>query len=245
MGITYVGNYGLQAGTSGSPALTMIPPVGSQATDKAQFGIVSKLSSVTPTTPAGWALLGTGVVGTGVDGAGAGPMRMTVFEQILSGAAGNTAVDIGASTGACAMAAGRIWRKGANEIWAPGSVQFGSDNTSDTTHSAAMAAQDGIKAGDWVWSIGCVTIQAPSLNTRNNTIPGTTKTHTGIDSSGTPNGNDMFIWTDNEQITAGSQSGVGIVTGSTTTATTGGGAQIHVALLDGPHYQTSQYGGFF
>jgi hypothetical protein len=53
--------------------------------DLAYCYAVNKPSSTAPPAPAGWTQISSVVVGTGVDGVGTGPVRITVWHQIVSG----------------------------------------------------------------------------------------------------------------------------------------------------------------
>jgi hypothetical protein len=222
--ITYHNQYGLQPGTT---SLTMVPPASTAAGDMVILYVTNKLSGVTPATPTNFTLIGTGVVGTGADGAGTGQLRLTAWYRILPGAASNSTITI--TSGNSATGGGMVYRKGGSDTWAVPTVLFGSDTSSGTGFSAAMSAQAGYAVGNWLLSVGTTSANT-SLSARGITLPGCTVTYTGINSGGTNNGNDCFLWTDHEVVTAGAQSGVGVTTGTTAASTTGGAAQVRVAL---------------
>jgi hypothetical protein len=222
--ITYHNQYGLQPGTT---SLTMVPPASTAAGDMVILYVTNKLSGVTPATPTNFTLIGSGVVGTGADGAGVGQLRLTAWYRILPGAASNSTITI--TGGNSASGGGMVYRKGGSDTWAAPTVLFGSDTSSGTGFSASMSAQAGYAVGNWLLSVGTTSANT-SLSARGITLPGCTVTYTGINSGGTNNGNDCFLWTDHEVVTAGAQSGVGVTTGTTAASTTGGAAQVRVAL---------------
>jgi hypothetical protein len=53
--------------------------------DLAYCYAVNKPSTVTPPAPAGWTQISSVVVGTGTDGVGTGPVRITVWHQVVAG----------------------------------------------------------------------------------------------------------------------------------------------------------------
>ena len=226
MAISYLNQYGLQAGTT---SIGLTPPASTAAGDLDLIWIANKNSSVTPTNPAGgWTLLGQQAVGTGADGAGTGLIMLSVWSRILAGAATGTTVTI---TGAnCAMGGGMVYRKaGGDPAWGP-TISFGSDTSSGTGFSATVSSNLLVAVGDYLLSVGCFTAQT-TLPGRNMTIPGVTNTLTGINSGGTANGNDMFVWTDHTVSTAGTQSAASTTTGTAGVATTGGALQVRVGFL--------------
>lgn len=248
MGITIRGHHGLQAGTT---SVTPSPPIGSTTDDIEVIWTSDKNSSVFPTTPppsngvGTWIPAGQAAVGTGADGAGTGQMLISVWKRILTGTAVATTVSIPGAN--CSMAGGVVGTKaGGDPAWDV-TVSFGTDASSGTGFSATVADNLNLAVGEVLVSVGFFTAQT-TLPGRGLTIPGVTSTLTGVDSGGTANGNDMFGWTDRRVSTAGIQSGASTTTGTAGVATTGGCVHIRIGLtsiIDSPHYQTSQYGGFF
>jgi hypothetical protein len=239
MAITPVGSHALQPGTS---SVVMVPPAGSASGDREFLALSSKLSTSPPATPTGFTQVGQGVVGTGANGAGTGPLLVTVWARDLTGAAGNTTISI--PSGNAATAGGIIVRKGAGEAWPPlaqlpPAVLLGSDTTSGTPFAAAMAAQAGYAAGDICWSFATTSANSTNPSARAISIPGCTLTVTGIDSGGTPNGNDLFVWTDRALVTAGAQTGAGSTTATLAVASTGGAAHVRINLADQGAVQSS------
>ena len=68
---------------SGTTSLTLTWPTNAVG-DLALLTVVNKASTVTPATPTGWTLLVTGTGGTGTLGAGTGPVRVTIFQRVLT-----------------------------------------------------------------------------------------------------------------------------------------------------------------
>lgn len=233
MGDTVVGHHALQQGTTG---LTFTPPAGSAAGDLEVLVVFDKLVATLPTSPppAGssgtWILHGQQAVGTGADGAGVGQILCSVWKRVLTAASGNTTVSI--PSGDSAMGGGTIFHKLAGDPAWNLKVSFGTDSSSGTGFSATVAVNLDIKVGEFVVSFGAFTAQT-TLPGRGLTLPGVTSTLTGIDSGGTANGNDMFVWRDMRQSTAGTQSGAGTTTATAGVATTGGCV----------HYQASHVAG--
>lgn len=230
MAITSVGAYGLQPGTT---SVTMVPPGGSAAGDRAIIALASKLSGTTPGTPTGgFTLIGSAVVGTGADGAGTGPILLSFWYLDLAGAAGNSTITV--TGGNVINGGGHIFRKGAGESWStPPTVLFGSDTTSGTPFAAVASAQDGYTVGDVDYSFAAITRTGVTLSARTMAVPGCTITVTGIDSGGTANGNDLFVWSDRSLVTAGSQSGAASTTATLSLASTGGAGHVRIALSSG------------
>jgi hypothetical protein len=227
MAITSLGAYALQPGTSSA---TLVPPGSSAAADMSVIFAVNKLSTNVPADPSGYTPIDSQIIGTGSDGAGTGPLRITAWFRILTAAAANVAISV--PSGNALTAGGQIYRKSAGETWAIPTMRTGSDTTSGTGFSASMASQQGIQINDWVYSIGATSANSTNPSARVISIPGCTSTVAGINSGGTANGNDLFVWTDHDQITAGAQSGVGVTSGTLAVASTGGAAQIRVALAN-------------
>lgn len=244
MAIGYLDQYGLQGGTT---ALTMVPPVGTASGQQGIIFIADKNSSVDPTDPgSGWTRIGSAQVGTGADGVGTGQIRLTAWYKNFAAAEGNTAFTI---TGANrAIGGGMVYTKGAGETWGVPTITFGSDTDgSSTAFSALMAANLGVLVGEYLLSVGVYTLDTTFAG-RNITIPGVTATVTGINSGRGATGNQIALWTDHALSTAGTQSGASTTTGTSGAATTGGALNIRIGLAaasDGPHYQSSQYAGFF
>lgn len=225
MAITYHNQYSLQGGTTG---LTMIPPASTAAGDLDIIYVADKNSSVNPTNPSGgWNLLGQQAVGTGSDGVGTGLVNLTAWWRILTGASTNTSITI---TGANrSLGGGMVYRKASTDVWATPAISFGSDTSSGTAFSAPMATNLGVLVGEWLLSVGVFT-NIVALNGRDQGIPGMTFTSTGINSAGGATGNQIFIFTDHTQPSAGAQSGVSTTIATGGAAVTGGALNIRIGL---------------
>lgn len=223
---TFVGQYALQGGTTG---VTMVPPVGTQALDRAIIWTDNKLSSVTPATPAGWTLIGSVTVGTGADGVDTGPIRQTFWELDAAGALGTTAITL---TGALnTLGGGMVYRPGAGEVFVPSTILSASDTSLDTSFVATMPSNHGFKVGDWCISVAALT------NTNTNSgrainIPGCSPASTPINSNSQSTGNHQYILTDHVQITSGTQSAAANTTVTAGTATTGGATHVRVSVVN-------------
>lgn len=223
MGITFVNPHALQAGTTG---LTMIPPAAA-AGDIEILWTANKPSTADPTDPAGFQRLGSNVVGTGTTGPGTGPLRLTTWWRELTGTPGNTAITDSSAT--IIFGGGMIYRRAAAEVWNVPVALWGSDTAEDTTFSAAVSGNASCQSGDWLVAVGVFTLNT-GLPGRGITLPGCTAAYTAINSGGQSFGNGLFMWTDHEQITGGTQTAPGVTIGSSSAATTGGTLQIKVAL---------------
>lgn len=227
MAVSWFGNYILQPGSTGPTDMT--PPASTAAGDLEIMWVASKLAGGnTPTLTGTWDSLGSSNVGTGADGAGTGQIKLTSWWHILSAAATTSTVNL--TSGNVFTGGGSVWRKSAGETWAAPVVTPGTDTSSGTGFSAPGAVNFGAKTGDFIYSAGATTANV-TLSARSITATGLTLTVTGIDSGGTTTGNDLFVWTDRAQVTAGTQSGVATTTGTTSAATTGGSLLFKVGLL--------------
>lgn len=226
MAVAWFGAYTLQPGTTGPT--TMTPPASTAAGDLEILWAASKLATgnVPTLSVSTWLPLLSVNVGTGADGAGTGLVKLTCWWRELLAASTNT--DVSLASGNVFTAGGSVWRKSAGERWASPVATSGSDTSSGTGFSAAGANLFAV-TGDFIYSVGCFTANT-TLPGRGITATGLTLTVTGIDSGGTANGNDMFVWTDRAQVTAGTETGGATTTGTAGAATTGGSLLFRVAL---------------
>lgn len=245
--IVYFNQYSLQGGTTGC---TMIPPASTAATQMGIIFVGNKNSSVDPTDPGnGWARIpnGSAQVGTGADGSGTGKVRLTAWWKVFTGTESNLTLTL---TGANALlAGGMVYSKSDPAAsWAVPTISFGDDTVSDTSFSAPITDNLGLLVNEYLLSVGVFTLNT-SLVGRGLAIPGVTFIKTSINSAPSANGNLLFLWTDHAVSQAGTQSSASTTTGTSGAATTGGAFNIRIglasAIADSPHYQTSQYGGFF
>lgn len=225
MSISSLGQYTPQGGTAGSPAVTMIPPAGTAATDMGIIVTSVKNSSVVPADPAVWNVLGNAVVGTGADGVGTGQIRLKLWFLEFTGAQGNTGINVTSSNRV--IGGGQVYRKSFGDPPWYVACSFGSDVSSGTAFAAQVAANLDLRSGEWLLAYGVFT-SIQTLPGRGITVPGVTGTSVGINSAGGAVGNAIFFWSDHIQSTGGTQSAA-----STTIATAGGattGGTVHVIV---------------
>lgn len=243
------GEYGLQGGTTG---LTMIPPAGTVAGDLDIIWTENKNSTVDPVDPSGgasgtWFRIGSAELGTGADGVGTGKIRFTAWWRILTAASSNTSVSAGAANRM--IGGGMTYHLTGAGTWAVPTITFGQDVDSSTTAFVALMGVDlAARVDDYILSVGGFT-EITALNGRSLTIPNSTQSRLdNINSAGGAVGNTIFAWSDQRVGMVGTQSGASTTGATSGIGTTGGAMQIRIGLQsasDAPHYQTSQYGGFF
>lgn len=242
---TDVGQWALQGGTT---SLTMVPPAGHAQRDRHLLWAINKLEDKVPAI-SGIPVLAAAVVGTGAQVVDDGPQRMTFWE--FDEGASQSSVAISIPLALNSLGGGYTVRPDATEFFNPSTVLFADDIISNTTFVALMAANQGFTVGDWAIQVATFTHGNPGLPGRSFTIPGCTLTGAGgVPLNSAPQnstGNHQYTFTDRGQVTAGTQSAAATAGGTTTTATTGGAAHVRLSTtkFDVPHYQTSQYGGFF
>lgn len=226
MAVSFVALSTLQTGTT---TATITAPAGTAAGDAHFVIVANKLSSTVPSVPAGFTLLGSGVVGTGTDGVGTGPILMSVYWRELTAAATNTTVTL--TGGNVFNASGFAYRKGTGDLWNP-SCGFGSDTTSGTGFSAAVASL-GYVNGDHAYYLGAVTSNT-TRSTDTVTITGCTLAAvTGLQSGGSASGNAIYTWESRTNVTAGAQTGTATATATHAAATTGGVALVRASVVNG------------
>lgn len=168
MAITLVGQSG--STVSGTTTLTPAVPAGTSdvSNDAAFLCLVNKLSSVTPTTPTNWSLVGTATVGTGSDGVGTGLVRITVF--FIAVPSGFTAPTVAITSGNVVIGTMITVRPQARFriVAANLNQSSGSDTTSGTAFVATTATDVGLDGGDY-----CIIISGFTTNTTVSAIGGT------------------------------------------------------------------------
>lgn len=190
--------------------------------------MINKLSSVVPTTPAGWDLVKTDVVGTGTDGVGTGPLRMTVFSKIWFTTPGSTTVTV--TGGNVCNGAGKTYRKASTDPNFQVNCMLGSDTVSDTTFATTQSDVQGFKLNDQVFAYGCVSANT-TRTTDSMTVPGCTLAAvTQIESGGSATGNALYNWSSRTNVTAGSQTGAATVSATLAAASTGGAAIVRISI---------------
>lgn len=201
--VTFVSSGGV---VTGQTSLSVPNPgtVGG-AGDYEAMMVWNKLSTVTPTTPAGWNVASTDVVGTGANGGGTGPLRLTTYWRLLDAApTGNVAVTI--TGGDLAFGVRHTWRPAAGSTLAFTSRGAGSDTTSGTGYSATGPTSFTLGTADHMIVLTGVTA-ATTGTTASTTVGGLSVTQ--VARNGGTNS------------TTGNDGTIIVYTASTTTARTG------------------------
>lgn len=213
------------AATTGTGTTTVAPalPAGLTNTDLVLIYVGNKPDTATPTTPAGWALVGTVAGGGGTGGADTGPARITVFsrEKDASWSTMPTITVTGAN-GSWAQAFGYSTTVGAG--WDVASTS-GADITSGTGWSVTGAANPGIVAGDWV-GVGVNTnSDASAWSAEAITATGISVWGTTVERSEpkTTQGNDMGGYITDVPVTTGTASAAPVAVATASIASTGVG----------------------
>lgn len=188
----------------GVGSVTLNPPAGILPGDKVIIWSSNKLAAAIPTDPEPWNFLGMGVVGGGADGVGTGPMRIGVWEKIITDPLGDILIDVPGAINV--MGSGVVYRPPAGVAWQPSLLLFGTDNSAGTGFSAQVSDVGGYAVGDYCLSIGVLDDEDPLLG-RGVQMPGVSGFGSGINSSGSSIGNHMFMFTDHLQVTAQALSG--------------------------------------
>lgn len=229
MALSFVAGSVLQVGTT---SLAIAAPTGTAIGDLQIIHMVNKLSSVVPTTPAGWDLVDSQVVGTGSDGVGTGPIRMTVFARIWSITPTSTTITI--TGGNVANGAAKTYRRASTDPNFQVNAMFGSDTSSGTGFATTQSAVQGFTVNDQVFAYGAVTANT-TRSTDSVTVPGCTLAAvTQIESGGTATGNALYNWSSRTNVTAGSQTGAATTSATLAAASTGGAVVVRISIAPLP-----------
>lgn len=207
MALTFVGDSNPVSGTTSATADTGAITGGGAplaVNDHVFLHIANKRPAVTPSTPAGWTLVGSSVqVGSGTPGAGDGPLRITVFYRKWQ--SGDTIPAVANSgTGAAIQAALVIYRGVLGD-----SLTFATASGSDTTDATGWSVTGGstiaFAVDDVLLAFSGITSTGPNFQTPVLSATGITFDTIGNPySTSTGNGDDLRSACHRVAVTAGS-----------------------------------------
>lgn len=183
MSLTFVGDSNPIAGTTSATADSGAisgPGTPLAVDDHVFLHVTNKRPAVTPSTPAGWSLVGSSVqVGGGTAGAGGGPLRITVFYRRWQSGDSVPAI-ANSGTGAVIQCALVVYRGALGD-----SLSFATSSGSDTTDATSWSVTGGstiaFAVDDVLLTFAAVTSTGPNFS-----APSVTASEITFDTLGNP-----------------------------------------------------------
>jgi hypothetical protein len=223
MAITYVNN---GVGVYGAASLTPAIPTAQLTTDMMILIATGKpFDAGWSVATAGWTALGRGESGTTAAGIDLGSMAMQVwYKEATSDTETNPTVTEGSPVWNVVGAIVLVFAKEAGDTWVTPTVVYGADETSGTSISATMSADNSVAAGDFV--VATAGMNTDALGPLTTAL---TASQTGVtfgtwftnETSESTAGGDMAMESRRASITAGPSSAAAVLSG---TGTASGGA---------------------